>query len=49
MAVVEVDDPAIDTQPGTGLPAPAPEDLAYLIYTSGTTGIPKGVAIATTT
>ena len=32
-------------QPGTGLPAPAPEDIAYLIYTSGTTGVPKGVAV----
>ena len=30
---------------GTGLPAPAPDDIAYLIYTSGTTGVPKGVAI----
>ena len=37
--------PRIDTQPSTGLPAPAPEDIAYLIYTSGTTGVPKGVAI----
>ncbi len=27
------------------LPAPAPDDLAYLIYTSGTTGVPKGVAV----
>ena len=27
------------------LPAPAPEDIAYIIYTSGTTGVPKGVAI----
>ena len=27
------------------MPAPAPEDIAYLIYTSGTTGVPKGVAI----
>ena len=27
------------------LPAPAPDDIAYLIYTSGTTGVPKGVAI----
>ncbi len=27
------------------MPAPAPEDIAYLIYTSGTTGTPKGVAI----
>ena len=27
------------------LPAPAPDDLAYMIYTSGTTGVPKGVAV----
>ena len=27
------------------LPAPAPDDIAYLIYTSGTTGVPKGVAV----
>ena len=46
VAVVEVDDPAIDAQPITGLPTPAPEDIAYLIYTSGTTGVPKGVAIS---
>ena len=46
MAVIEVDDPAIATQPDTALPAPAPEDIAYLIYTSGTTGIPKGVAVS---
>ena len=45
VVVVEVDDPRIDTQPSTGLPAPAPEDIAYLIYTSGTTGVPKGVAV----
>ena len=32
-------------QPSTALPAPSPDDIAYLIYTSGTTGIPKGVAI----
>ena len=44
--VIDVDDPRIDTQPGTRLPAPAPEDIAYLIYTSGTTGTPKGVAIS---
>ena len=37
--------PAIDTYPCTALPAPAPEDIAYIIYTSGTTGVPKGVAI----
>jgi amino acid adenylation domain-containing protein/non-ribosomal peptide synthase protein (TIGR01720 family) len=27
------------------LPAPGPDNIAYLIYTSGTTGVPKGVAI----
>ena len=43
--VIDINDPAIDTQPGTALPAPAPEDIAYLIYTSGTTGVPKGVAV----
>ena len=43
--VIDVDDPRIDSQPGTALPAPAPDDIAYLIYTSGTTGVPKGVAI----
>ena len=37
--------PRIDSQPGTALPAPAADDIAYLIYTSGTTGVPKGVAI----
>ena len=36
---------ASTASPGTGLPAPAPDDIAYLIYTSGTTGVPKGVAI----
>ena len=45
LLVIDVDDPRIDTQPSTGLPAPAAEDIAYLIYTSGTTGVPKGVAI----
>ena len=45
MVVIDVDDPAIDTQPCTALPAPAPDDIAYLIYTSGTTGVPKGVAV----
>ena len=43
--VIDIDDPAVDTQPDTALPVPAPEDIAYLIYTSGTTGVPKGVAI----
>ncbi|WP_237761646.1 AMP-binding protein, partial [Mycobacterium kyorinense] len=40
-----MDDPAVGGQPGTPLPAPAPDDLAHIIYTSGTTGIPKGVAV----
>ena len=45
LAVVDIDDPAVAGQPGTPLPAPAADDVAYLIYTSGTTGVPKGVAI----
>ena len=45
VVVIDVDDPAVDTQPSTALPAPGPDDIAYLIYTSGTTGTPKGVAI----
>ena len=45
LLVIDVDDPAVDAQPSTALPAPAPDDIAYLIYTSGTTGVPKGVAI----
>ncbi|WP_156749900.1 amino acid adenylation domain-containing protein, partial [Mycobacterium sp. E2479] len=43
--VIDIDDPDIDTCPGTTMPAPAPDDIAYLIYTSGTTGVPKGVAV----
>ncbi|MDM2418495.1 amino acid adenylation domain-containing protein [Mycobacteroides abscessus] len=43
--VLDVDDPAVCTQPCTAPPTPSPEDLAHLIYTSGTTGIPKGVAV----
>ena len=39
-------DPALDTQPSTALPAPGPDNIAYIIYTSGTTGVPKGVAVA---
>jgi len=35
----------VDTQPSTALPAPGPDNIAYIIYTSGTTGVPKGVAI----
>ena len=45
LLVIDVEDPAVDTQPSTPLPAPAPDDIAYLIYTSGTTGVPKGVAV----
>ena len=45
LLVIDVDDPAVDSQPSTALPAPAPDDIAYLIYTSGTTGMPKGVAV----
>ena len=46
LLVIDVEDPRIQTYPGTGLPGPAPDDIAYLIYTSGTTGVPKGVAIS---
>ena len=46
LLVIDVDDPRIDAQPSTALPAPAADDIAYLIYTSGTTGVPKGVAVA---
>ena len=45
LLVIDVDDPAVETQPSTALPGPAPEDIAHIIYTSGTTGVPKGVAI----
>ncbi|MDT5118562.1 MAG: glycopeptidolipid biosynthesis protein, partial [Mycobacterium sp.] len=45
VSVLEVDDPAIDSQPSTALPIPAVDDVAYIIYTSGTTGVPKGVAV----
>ncbi|WP_156656094.1 non-ribosomal peptide synthetase, partial [Mycobacterium sp. 852002-51971_SCH5477799-a] len=44
LSVIEVNDARIDTQPSTGLPGPAEDDIAYLIYTSGTTGVPKGTA-----
>jgi amino acid adenylation domain-containing protein/non-ribosomal peptide synthase protein (TIGR01720 family) len=45
LIVVDIDDPAVDSQPTTPVPVPDPDDIAYLIYTSGTTGTPKGVAI----
>ena len=37
--------PPSTPNPAPRLPAPAPDDIAYLIYTSGTTGVPKGVAV----
>ena len=43
--IVDIDDAALHNQPATGLPHPAPGDIAYIIYTSGTTGVPKGVAV----
>jgi amino acid adenylation domain-containing protein/non-ribosomal peptide synthase protein (TIGR01720 family) len=45
LLVIDIKDRRISGYPCTGLPAPAPEDIAYLIYTSGTTGVPKGVAV----
>ena len=45
LTVIDIHDPFIDTQPGTALPAPAPDDIAHIIYTSGSTGVPKGVAV----
>jgi amino acid adenylation domain-containing protein/non-ribosomal peptide synthase protein (TIGR01720 family) len=45
LVVIDIEDPRIDSYPSTGLPMPAPNELAHIIYTSGTTGIPKGVAV----
>ena len=45
LLVIDVDDPAWTASRVRRLPAPAPEDIAYIIYTSGTTGVPKGVAV----
>ena len=45
LAVIDINDPRIDTQPSTAVPSPAPDDLAHIIYTSGTTGVPKGVTV----
>ncbi|WP_459962768.1 amino acid adenylation domain-containing protein, partial [Mycobacterium avium] len=46
VVVLDVHDPAVDTQPSTPLPPPGADDIAYLIYTSGTTGVPKGVVVS---
>ena len=46
MAIIDIDDPAVDSRPSAPLPAPDPDNIAYLIYTSGTTGTPKGVALS---
>ena len=45
LLVIDVHDPAVESQPSTALPGPAPDDIAHIIYTSGTTGVPKGVAV----
>jgi amino acid adenylation domain-containing protein/non-ribosomal peptide synthase protein (TIGR01720 family) len=45
LPVIDVHDRQLPNYTPAGLPAPAPDDIAYLIYTSGTTGVPKGVAV----
>src|SRR6185369_10837957 len=45
LAVIDIHDPGVDSQPHTALPGPAADDIAHIIYTSGTTGVPKGVAV----
>ena len=45
LLVIDIDDPAVDAQHSTALPAPDPEGIACLIYTSGTTGVSNGVAV----
>ncbi|HZU46915.1 MAG TPA: amino acid adenylation domain-containing protein, partial [Mycobacterium sp.] len=45
LLVIDVNDPAVESQPSTALPAPAADEIAHIIYTSGTTGVPKGVAV----
>ncbi|MGV0607697.1 non-ribosomal peptide synthetase, partial [Mycolicibacterium sp. XJ1904] len=42
---VDVDDDRLAEFSPTGLPVPAPDDVAYLTYTSGTTGVPKAVVV----
>ncbi|OLF06968.1 hypothetical protein BLA60_29350 [Actinophytocola xinjiangensis] len=45
--VLVLDEPALRAleSAGAALPAPHPDDPAYLLYTSGSTGRPKGVAV----
>ena len=43
--IATIDAAAIDGRTSAALPAPSPDEVAYIIYTSGTTGTPKGVAI----
>ncbi len=45
LLVIDVNDPAVDTQPSTAPAALGSDGIAYIIYTSGTTGVPKGVAV----
>ncbi|BCI90479.1 hypothetical protein NIIDMKKI_56850 [Mycobacterium kansasii] len=49
LPVIDVADPRVRACPGTALPTPAADDIAYLIYTSGTTGCPKALPSLTTT
>ncbi|MGE2693019.1 AMP-binding protein, partial [Mycolicibacterium pulveris] len=43
--IVDIADPAVESQSAAAPPMPVPEEIAYIIYTSGTTGVPKGVAV----
>ncbi|WP_313888680.1 non-ribosomal peptide synthetase [Mycolicibacterium sp. CBMA 226] len=45
LVVIDVTATDVQDYPGTPLPNPTADSIAYLIYTSGTTGAPKGVAI----
>ena len=42
LPVIDVEDSAVDSQPSTALPAPGPDDIAYLIYISGHRGAQGG-------